>query len=159
YLIASDEELLGVAPPAPPEADAAVVEKVVKEAAALGLEASPEESTPTPEPAPEGGELSGTATAEGDSNAATAVATAPEPPPVETRPAPTPVPTVAPVRFNLEQLHEAIELIRQMDPPGVACRDLRECLLRQLHFHQQQLAQHKNGNGATEEVLNDAIAI
>src|ERR1700688_2708907 len=40
YLIASDEELLGVAPPAPPESDAAVVENVFKEAAALGLSAS-----------------------------------------------------------------------------------------------------------------------
>ena len=37
YLIASDDELMGVAPPASPEADATVVEKVVKEAAALGL--------------------------------------------------------------------------------------------------------------------------
>src|ERR1700704_4607435 len=40
YLIASDEELLGVAPPAPPESDAAVVQNVFKEAAALGLSAS-----------------------------------------------------------------------------------------------------------------------
>ena len=40
YLIASDEELLGVAPPAPPESDAAVVENVFKEAAALGISAS-----------------------------------------------------------------------------------------------------------------------
>ena len=40
YLIASDEELLGIAPPAPPEADAAVAENVVKEAAALGLAAT-----------------------------------------------------------------------------------------------------------------------
>ena len=40
YLIASDEELLGVAPPAPPESDAAVVENVFKEAAALGLSSS-----------------------------------------------------------------------------------------------------------------------
>src|ERR1700674_4433606 len=40
YLIASDEELLGVAPPAPPESDAAVVQSVFKEAAALGLSAS-----------------------------------------------------------------------------------------------------------------------
>src|ERR1700722_12631429 len=40
YLIASDEELLGLAPPAPPELDAAVVEKVVQEAAALGLDAT-----------------------------------------------------------------------------------------------------------------------
>ena len=40
YLIASDDELLGVAPPASPEADAIVVKNVVKEAAALGLDAT-----------------------------------------------------------------------------------------------------------------------
>src|SRR4029077_21184075 len=40
YLIASDDELMGVAPPASPEADATVVENVVKEAAALGLGSS-----------------------------------------------------------------------------------------------------------------------
>src|SRR5881227_2361699 len=38
YLIASDEELLGITPPAPPEVDAAKSETVVKEAAALGLD-------------------------------------------------------------------------------------------------------------------------
>ena len=37
YLIASDEELLGIAPPAPPEVDATIAANVVKEAAALGL--------------------------------------------------------------------------------------------------------------------------
>src|SRR5271166_2706929 len=37
YLIASDEEMLGVAPPAPPEADAAAARNIVSEAAALGL--------------------------------------------------------------------------------------------------------------------------
>src|SRR5437764_6952432 len=37
YLIASDDELLGIAPPAPPEVDAAKSESVVKEAVALGL--------------------------------------------------------------------------------------------------------------------------
>jgi len=37
YLIGSDEELLGIAPPAPPEVDAAKSESVVKEAVALGL--------------------------------------------------------------------------------------------------------------------------
>src|SRR5712675_554284 len=37
YLIASDEEMLGVAPPAPPEADAATARNIVSEAAALGL--------------------------------------------------------------------------------------------------------------------------
>src|ERR671939_1276258 len=39
YLIATDEELLGVIPPAPPEVDSAKAEAVVAEAAALGLEA------------------------------------------------------------------------------------------------------------------------
>ena len=60
------------------------------------------------------------------------------------------------VSFNREQLHEAIEIVRQLDPPGVACRDLRECLLYQLRYHQAQLG--KNGNGSTQ-VLADAVAI
>src|ERR1700729_1677604 len=38
YLIASDEELLGVAPPAPPEADEAAARNIASEALALGLE-------------------------------------------------------------------------------------------------------------------------
>src|ERR1700678_1461831 len=37
YLIASDEEMLGVAPPATPEADAAAASNIIGEAAALGL--------------------------------------------------------------------------------------------------------------------------
>src|SRR6202011_1719885 len=44
YLIASDEELLGVAPPAAPGSDAAVGENLFKEAAALGL-SSTEQAT------------------------------------------------------------------------------------------------------------------
>src|SRR6266481_8506746 len=43
YLIASDDELMGVAPPAAPEVDATIAESVVKEAAALGLSAAIEE--------------------------------------------------------------------------------------------------------------------
>src|SRR5207237_3771936 len=46
YLIASDEELLGVAPPAPPEVDATIIENVVKDATALGLDATLEQSEP-----------------------------------------------------------------------------------------------------------------
>jgi RNA polymerase sigma-54 factor len=60
------------------------------------------------------------------------------------------------VNFNHEDLKEAIEIVRQLDPPGVASRDLRECLLSQLHYHQMQLG--KNGNG-TAQVLADAIAL
>src|SRR5580693_2019222 len=37
YLIASDDELLGVAPPASPEADAATAKNIVSEAQALGI--------------------------------------------------------------------------------------------------------------------------
>jgi RNA polymerase sigma-54 factor len=47
-----------------------------------------------------------------------------------------------------------------MDPPGVACRGLRECLLCQLRYHEQQLAVSKNGNGeSAAKVLSDAIPI
>src|SRR5580692_7824156 len=38
YLIASDEEMLGVAPPATPEADAAATRNIASEALALGLD-------------------------------------------------------------------------------------------------------------------------
>jgi RNA polymerase sigma-54 factor len=44
----------------------------------------------------------------------------------------------------------------------VGCRDLRECLLRQLRYHQQQLEHHRNGDkpvNGTAQVLNDAIAV
>jgi len=44
YLIASDEEMLGIAPPATPEADAATAKNIVSEAHALGLD------EPTDEP-------------------------------------------------------------------------------------------------------------
>src|ERR1043165_4201946 len=42
YLIASDEELLGVITPASPEQDASLAEKLAKQATALGLEVGPE---------------------------------------------------------------------------------------------------------------------
>src|SRR6266700_4559062 len=46
YLIASDEELLGIVPAASPEIDAAKSESVVKEAAALGLESAADKHEP-----------------------------------------------------------------------------------------------------------------
>jgi RNA polymerase sigma-54 factor len=165
YLIASDEELLGVAPPAPPEADAVIAENLVKEAAALGLATDVGDHTTGPAPSAEW-DLSAQASEDFSNAAAAAVAPALETPlaePTAPEPAPEPAPAVAPhptfqPSFNLPDLHEAIELVRQMDPPGVACRDLRECLLYQLRYHQQHLAEHKNGNG-TAQVLADAIAV
>ena len=63
-----------------------------------------------------------------------------------------------PPGFTREDLHEAIELVRQMDPVGVAARDLRECLLAQLKY-QQQFRKSHGLNGETERVLEDASAI
>jgi RNA polymerase sigma-54 factor len=164
YLTASDEELLGVAPPAPPEVDATIAETVVKEAAALGLAALEEPGT---DDSSLPSEWSG-ATLEGPeiSHGTMATAAAPvaeaavaEPPAASSEPTRPSQPAFQP-SFNLADLHEAIELVRLMDPPGVACRDLRECLLYQLRYHQQQLALHRNGNGeTTAQVLADAIAI
>ena len=148
YLIASDDEMLGIVPAAPPEADAAVVEKVVQEAAALGLDAALEDALgeeTLPDWLPE---------AEN-----TLVQIAPTSVVAVAESASIPTPSVKPnghlppqfhPNFNLAELHEGIELVRQMDPPGVACRDLRECLLQQLKYHQQQFAASKNGNGETD---------
>jgi RNA polymerase sigma-54 factor len=237
YLIASDDEMLGVAPPAPPEADAAASRNIVSEAQALGLgpdappsaEATPGEAA-LDETVPDETTLDGTmfdestldettsedATLRADAsitdfdaplptassalgfstlnvisgnaagelaagemydlhaattppetyfasrngNSAAAVASALDPvPAAQLAPPPHPVYTA---NFTLADLQEALEVIRQLDPPGVGCRDLRECLLRQLRYHQQQLALHKNGekNGnGTAQVLQDAIAI
>ena len=208
YLIASDEELLGVAPPSPPESDAAVVENVFKEAAAIGISSSDpsssEESASEPsssEPSASEPSLSEEAAPEAslelDSSefaslesvstdslsidlasnlpdaaswseqshgldlSGTAAVTAPEPITAQPAPKPAPVPhPVFPASFTVSDLHEAIEVVRQLDPPGIACRDLRECLLYQLRYHQQQHELHKNGNGeSTTQVLTDAIAI
>jgi RNA polymerase sigma-54 factor len=177
YLIASDDELLGVAPPATPEADAETAKNIVSEAQALGIaEAAVAEdesslaSADTPDnqtDAPENGsdpdssytpvapEVSSQPRFEASvstsaGNGAAAVAPAPEAP---NHAAPTYKP-----RFTAAELQEALQVVQQLDPPGVGCRDLRQCLLNQLRYHQVQLQQHKNGNG-TAQVLQDAIAV
>ncbi len=248
YLIASDDELLGVVPVAAPEADAETQAKIVAHAAALGLEAVVPEAeatvptadgdanfgdpklgssllsevdSPLSEPSFGDASLSNASDApfsptsfrQYDQTSFTHVAadsvsllgslveknppaqfvlsgTNGHPPVVSESAAEAPAQTAvldsapasgnknngtsatsvsgaatatarAPlaVNFTLADLHEALEVVRQLDPPGVACRDLRECLLRQLRYHMQQLQQHRNGNGATEQVLNDAIAV
>ncbi len=196
YLIASDEEMLGVAPPATPEADAAAARNIVIEAQALGLdEAASAETTSAEENVAAGlpasdldpilsdsgpaefsadvGESSVGAVFDvaaatpseisfGSQNGNAASAAAPAPEPAAAQPVPAPSHPAYTVPFTAADLAEALEVVRQLDPPGVGCRDLRECLLRQLRYHQQQLAQHKNGekNGnGTAQVLQDAIAI
>jgi RNA polymerase sigma-54 factor len=190
YLIASDEELLGTAPPAAPEVDATIAANVVKEAAALGLATEVDElDSPNAEalgldasvddideaPLSEWSGVDDSAlhssvgaspSQYGTATASAPDAVAPEIPPPAPAAKPDPAPQRKPAQpvyqptFNLKDLHEALDLVRQMDPPGVACRDLRDCLLYQLRYHQHQLATHKNGNGeATVQVLSDAVAI
>jgi RNA polymerase sigma-54 factor len=194
YLIASDEELLGVAPPAPPESDAAVAENLFKEAAALGLSSSEQDAselassdlssseTGSREPSSTDLALPGIEPSETEALSAddfseasawtgqsqtvdlraSAVETTPELTAAQAAPAPPPVAPhpVFPTSFSLADLHEAVEVVRQLDPPGVACRDLRECLLYQLRYHQRQHELHKNGNGeSTAQILADAIAV
>ncbi|HXW91401.1 MAG TPA: RNA polymerase factor sigma-54 [Terriglobales bacterium] len=163
YLIASDEELLGVVSATTPESDAAAIASIATGATALGLASDPaspegladstDETWGEEAPNPQAG-------ARDTASAAVPAAEPLAPPPV---PAAEPAggPAFRP-KFTLKDLHEAIELVRQLDPPGVACRDLRECLLYQLRFEQQQLGLHKNGNGdreTTRQTLADAIAV
>ena len=169
YLIASDEELLGVALPTPPEADATRIASLATEATALGLgdvmpPADGAAATDGEYPADPTTEAWKEFSAQGsEAGTATAVVPAAEPPVAPPPPANNAAKTAAfRANFTLKDLHEAIELVRQLDPPGVACRNLRECLLYQLRFDQQQLESQKNGNGdreATRQALADAIAV
>jgi RNA polymerase sigma-54 factor len=64
------------------------------------------------------------------------------------------------VPFSRDALQEAIDLVKQLDPIGVGARDLRECLLAQLHNLKQ--IQRRNGNGhhpEESEALDDAIVL
>jgi RNA polymerase sigma-54 factor len=171
YLIASDDEMLGIEAPAAPEADAAVPEAVLKEAAALGMEAvaiepqlAPDDFESAAPPAVWNGEpfpgveagLTGISTPAVElpvvpSPAASNGSGAAPAPALATRPAYKP-------NFTRADLHEALEIVRQLDPPGVACRGLRDCLLYQLRYIQQQHALNKNGNGSTQ-VIADAVVI
>ncbi|MCU1301077.1 MAG: polymerase, sigma 54 subunit, RpoN/SigL [Candidatus Sulfotelmatobacter sp.] len=196
YLIASDEEMLGVAPPAPPEADAATARNIVSEAAALGLgqsESTSDETVPSQTTAEEvaatdsstvmGTELNPSqlsyshgvaensfaelanlapalpseASFAASRNGNSAAGAAPAPQAASAAPRPVYKPN-----FTAADLQEALEVIRQLDPPGVGCRDLRECLLRQLRYHQQQLIHSKNGEktgNGTAQIVQDAIAV
>jgi RNA polymerase sigma-54 factor len=208
YLIASDEEMLGIAPPAPPEADAATARNIVSEAAALGLShdesqssgvSTQEEVTTEETSSREAFEVASSGASFSARNVNAMIGAAADAPEfsgiAESQPlasisaeasfgahngnaaaaAPAPVPVSVPPQplrkssFTPADLQEALEVIRQLDPPGVGCRTLRECLLFQLRYHQQQLAQNKNGdkNGdraaekpnGTAQLLLDAVAV
>jgi RNA polymerase sigma-54 factor len=60
--------------------------------------------------------------------------------------------------FGRDALHEALDLVRQMDPIGVAARDLRECLLVQLK-DLMRVHDDRGGEPDMPELLEDAMVI
>jgi len=194
YLIASDEELLGIAPVAAPEVDMEAAAKIIGEAEALGLvetsdletaalapeelaaadadlseltaESAEAESLVAPQPETQGSEADVDYHVEPDleSDLETKIA-AEVPLPSASSPGSTATGTAtataraAYVNFTVGDLHEALEVVRQFDPQGIACRDLRECLLYQLRYHLEQLHLHPNGSALTDQVVKDAMAV
>ena len=226
YLIASDEELLGIAPVAPPEADVEAAAKIIGEAEALGLAVATPESggvgtsgaeisqlaasgIAADESVPDYDEISELITGgnRGESFAGQMLTSAVSSPSAAallvgdaslhsnwtgedahlssngqgplttagsngnvasggsssattaTTGAATATARDPQLTFNLADLHEALEVVRQFDPQGIACRDLRECLLYQLNYHLAQLHLHSNGSALAEPVVRDAIAV
>ena len=160
YLIASDEELLGL--PEQPTPKPKPTEEVVPEMAAAAEPSTPALADPLGDASAifdletvGGGVAVEEALAEpAEAVVAEAAAPAPEPAPkIERKPTEFPLPT-----FSREDLRAAIEIVRQLDPIGVGARDLRECLLAQLKY-QQQLRKSHGLNGEAEQLLNDATLI
>jgi RNA polymerase sigma-54 factor len=60
--------------------------------------------------------------------------------------------------FSRDALNEALDLVRQMDPAGVAARDLRECLMAQLK-DLLRVYDDRGGEPDLPELLDDAMVI
>ena len=159
YLIATEDELLGLMgyeQSSPRGATAADSQAEVSEAAPDSAE-----SSFLPEAAGGNGYLeSRRHSAEGEPEGAGGLASqavaaiAPGPALVPPRTEPSRVP------FSRDALREAIDLVRQMDPIGVGARDLRECLLAQLHHLKSMEQRNSNGNHLLEkESIDDAIVL
>ncbi|MFZ0311109.1 MAG: RNA polymerase factor sigma-54 [Candidatus Korobacteraceae bacterium] len=176
YLIATDDELLGLAEeemagPPPPAIPRAAAETLAPETTE-SLTASPV-SQPSPESPQRETANAGVAVAEEEPSPAATDLSAEMQPELNAEahsqnggpevPRPTLVPprrAPARVPFSRDALREAIDLVKQMDPIGVGARDLRECLLAQLHDLKR--VPRKNGNGthtAELEAVDDAIVL
>jgi RNA polymerase sigma-54 factor len=133
YLTASEDELMGVAEAEPDEAAPVTeAETTGDESATAGqrpAEPSHLELVVSHEPAPE------------------AVA-------AEKRNGLAPV-----LQFTREDLREAIALVQQFDPVGVAARDLRECLLAQLQHLLKTREMEGSDDPENDQVVEDALKI
>ena len=63
------------------------------------------------------------------------------------------------LQFNRENLREAITLLQNFDPVGVAARDLRECLLVQLKYLQRTRDMDGSDDPENDQVVEDALHI
>ncbi|MGZ4789076.1 MAG: RNA polymerase factor sigma-54 [Terriglobales bacterium] len=79
--------------------------------------------------------------------------------PIEAPPVPAPNTDLdVGAMFTRADLRHAIEIVRQMDPIGVAASDVRGCLMAQLLYH-KNLKEETGVNGTTDEILSDSVQI
>ena len=152
YLTASEDELLGIVEeePADPAEEISnvaatddLVAQVDEQIAALDMEGFVTPAVADPIEADE---------VEAEIEAPVQVQTVVEPP----RPSLVPPRTApAPVPFSRDALQEAIHILQNLDPIGIAASDLRECLLIQLRYFESM--PHKNGNGHIAQAIDDGI--
>jgi RNA polymerase sigma-54 factor len=158
YLIATDEELLGLGTdesraPRPVEEPPVPAETITSSEMDV---ASSVDGFDGAQP-----EISDVSVAVAESEAV------PEAAPVQVVEQTSARPTLVPPRssparvpFGRDALREAIDLVKQMDPIGVGARDLRECLLAQLHNLKRVERKNANGNLMAElAALDDAMVL
>src|SRR5215831_9834486 len=63
------------------------------------------------------------------------------------------------LQFSRENLREAIALLQNFDPVGVATRDLRECLLVQLKYLHRTREMEGSEDPENDQVVEDALRI
>ena len=132
YLVASDEELMAVARGESLD----TLKDLAADSAPAGLR--PEQSSGSSDTEQEPAEvLVGSYVGSGGEELAAEPAFRTHVDQVQSVPA-APVTSIE-APFTIEDLREAIDLVRQMDPIGVAARDLRECLLLQLRDLERQV--------------------
>jgi len=138
YLTASEDELLGLAQ-AETEVQVTVEKAAAREDSFTEFDDSPEVDSH------QGNGL-------GDpSHLRLVVSHTPEKPTAPQKP-------LAPIlHFTREDLREAIQLIRQFDPVGVAARDLRECLMAQLEHLLKTREMEGSDDPENDQVVADAL--
>ena len=166
YLTASDDELLGLETAPPPEPETSgdeITARALSEAAAIGMLATAPVEAINEEAMNDAASLAAeNGNAPGASPLAIENGLAIESEPAAKPAAPSPKVIVMPrpkVNFDRKDLADAVEVVRQMDPVGVACRTLQECLLAQIRHHQQVEEDLDGDEGPNRQMLADCAAI